>query len=148
LKSAAVTVALLFAQTAWSAVAGDWLLVEFSRSAPACEDVADNDRCWATRSDVASFEMRDGETLELPSDGILPPAWVRMRRLWVNTADFTAADQSFRITLDRTPIGARLQVIDGERSFLTSLPLNEWVRMDDRNQGEVIWTRVSGAAYP
>ncbi len=145
MKSLLAITALLLAHFGWAATAHEWLLVEFSGALPACEDIAENERCWGTRSDVASFEMRDGETLELPAGNVLPPAWVRMRHLWVNTANVTSAQQNFRITLDRTPIGARLQVVDGERSFLTSLPLNEWVQMDDRNHSDALWVRVSGA---
>ncbi len=140
----AMALMLLSATVAFASYADDWLLVEFSKTPPACEQVDTNDRCWGTQSDIASFEMRAGETLILPASEVLPPAWVRLRHLWVYAPDATG-DDALTITLDRTPLGARLQVSDGNNSYLQSVALNQWVQLEDRGRSQTLWTRVSGS---
>jgi len=140
----AIALLLISATAVYAASADDWLLVEFSKSPPACEQVDANDRCWGTQAEIASFEMRAGETLTLPASGVLPPAWVRLRRLWVD-ASASIGDSTFTITLDRTPLGARLQVSDGDHSYLQSMALNQWVQLTDRGRNQTLWTRVNGA---
>lgn len=125
--------------------AGDeWLLLEITRRTPTCENVEPGDRCWGTQPEVASFEMRAGETLTLPTGDVVPPAWVRLRHLWVYASDSVNASSNFTITLDRTPLGARLQISDGTNSYLQSLPLNQWVELTDQSSNRPLWTRVSG----
>lgn len=135
---------LVTSNLAFASSADDWLLVEFSRTPPACEQVNVNDRCWGTQSDIASFEMRAGETLSVPTSGVLPPSWVRLRHLWVSAPE-AAGNNSFTITLDRTPIGARLLVSDGDNNYLQSVTLNRWVKLDDRGRSQTLWARVSGS---
>lgn len=139
-----IALLLMGATMVYASSADDWLLVEFSKTPPTCDQVDANDRCWGTQSEIASFEMRAGETLTLPSSGVLPPAWVRLRHLWVYAPD-AAGEGAFTITLDRTPLGARLAVADGDHSYLQSLALNQWVKLEDRGRSQQLWTRVSGS---
>ena len=129
-----------------SVAAEDWLLVEFTRNLPPCENVEPDDRCWGTDAEIASFEIRAGETLVRPHSGLLPPVWVALQQFWVPAAGI-GTDTEFTITVERTPMGARIQLNDGEVSYLQSLPLNQWARLSpadkqNRNGNERVWARV------
>lgn len=131
-----------------AALADDWLLLEFIRNQPPCQNAEPGDRCWATLSDSASFEVRSGETLSLPRSGLPPPAWVQLRKLWVYAEDAVQTQPHFLITVDRTPGGARLQMSDGTDSYLQSLALNEWTQLIETTPAGTsvsrqIWARVS-----
>ena len=127
---------LLLAPTVASAEA--WYLVEFAANKPLCETSTTN--CWETDSRRSGFEMRDGETLTMPTAADLPPAWVAMREIWVYAPSI--AEPAFELTLDRTPSGVRLQMNDGHLRYLQTLPLDEWVRVDG-GKSRRLWARVS-----
>ncbi len=117
---------------------GHWYLVEFAASKPPCESAEDT-RCRGTRPEVTAFEIRDGEEILLPDSGGVPASWLRLRRLWVHAP--SVADSDFYLTLDRTPIGARIQLRDGATTLLDSLPLGQWQRLEASN-GRQLWGRV------
>jgi len=142
-KRLLLCLSLLVCQLGYAA-GDEWLLLEITRRTPACQDLDPGDRCWGTEPQVASFEMRAGETLTLPTGEVVPPAWVRLRHLWVHTSDAVNASSTFTITVDRTPIGARVQISDGTNSYLQSLPLNQWTELTDQTSKQTLWTRVSG----
>ena len=120
----------------------DWYLLEVADAKPACIDVEDaRTRCMGTESDVARFEMRSGEKLDLPQGADVPAAWVRFNRMWVHSGSATAALRR-SIALERTPMGARLIIDDPGRSYVQSIPLNEWVEMRG-NLNPKLWVRVS-----
>ncbi len=145
----ALTGALAFSAAAAAAGAeGDWLLVEFASSKPPCADVSADERCWGTQGDLAQFEMRAGETLELKTGQDVPPAWVRFRRLWVHSNEIAGhGEPDYSISLEQTPAGARLVVVDDDQWYVQSLPLNEWTRLRSREGHGDIWTRVSAPPY-
>jgi len=132
-----------------TAEATDWLLLEFARNRPPCEDAQPGDRCWGKLVDIASFEMQAGETLSLPRTGVPLPAWVELRKLWLDAPDEPDTHSPhFMITLDRTPEGARLQMSDGETSYLQALPLNAWTLLAEDRAGmqkkkRKVWARIS-----
>ena len=68
-----------------SAATEDWYLVEFAANRPVCGNTSEpsNANCWETDSRFSRFEMRDGETLTMPTSTTTLPAWVALRQIWV-----------------------------------------------------------------
>lgn len=116
-----------------------WYLLELSAAKPPCED-AGNARCYGTQPEITEFEIRSGERLEIPERGSLPPSWVRMRDLWVYAP--AVDDNGFVLALDRTPSGVRIILRDAGVSFVQSLGLDRWTRLDG-NDGRTLWARAT-----
>jgi len=124
----------------------DWFLVEFSSGRPACTEAVDSEtRCWGTRSDIARFEMRADERLELPGSGHIPPAWTTFNGIWVYGSGAASTTMRRSISLTPTPLGVRLIISDEGTDYLQSIPLNEWMELDHRT-GRKLWARVSTTA--
>ncbi len=127
------------------AIAADtWFLLEFADSKPPCLDVPEGGRCIGTAPRTTTFEMRDGERIEMPTSGTPPPAWAAFEQMWVYAPAVAGQYGSRTIDLTATPMGARLIITDGEYQYLQSIPLARWVALDARNQPD-LWVRVSPA---
>lgn len=161
-------IALWLGLVAWGhAESGDWYLVEFAANRPVCEDSARTNeqdafqsseetgqptngvpsasRCWETGSGKSTLELRDGEVIEMSTSGTLPPAWVALQQLWLYAPAMGSA--GFRVSLNRTPSGVRLQLQEGSVSYLETLPLDTWVRLDHVNARQ-LWARISHSTVP
>lgn len=121
----------------------DWYLLEIADGRPTCFEVDESEgRCFGTSPDIVQFEMRSGERLDVPQGPDVPPGWVRFNRMWVPTAAVTDGLRRRSIELERTPIGARVVINDQGRSYVRSLPLNEWVEMTSELNPK-LWVRVA-----
>ena len=122
--------------------AEDWYLLEFAKSRPPCADVPEGTRCLGTRPKMAVFEIRDGERIEMPHTGEIPPAWARFNQMWVYASTATAATDNRFIELVATPAGVRLLIEDRGRQYLQSVPLGKWVALDN-DADPKLWVRVT-----
>lgn len=155
-------VALFVSSIAASGAEDDaWYLVEFAASRPVCDRSApaseadtgeragqaepapasapSTSGCWSTGPRISAFEVRNAEVIEMPASGDIPPAWVAFRHLWLYAPG--ADSGGFRMSINRTPSGVRLQLQEGSVYYLETLPLDTWVRLDPVNARQ-LWARV------
>lgn len=123
-----------------------WYLLEFSSNRPACENVAEGARCISTTQRTTLFEIRDGERIEMPVGSSLPPVWVEFNNMWGYAPGMTSGvnGNGFgrSIQLDTTPMGVRLMIEDENRQYLQSVPVGDWVELEQGNRAK-LWVRVS-----
>lgn len=119
-----------------------WFLLEFAGSKPPCANVAPQERCVGTMPRVSRFEIRDGERIEMPGSGQVPPAWAEFNRMWVYAPAVAGSSLQRSVELAATPLGARLIIQDEDRQYLQSVELNQWVALEHGSQPK-LWVRVS-----
>ncbi len=125
--------------------AESWYLLEFADSKPPCLDVPAESRCIGTTPRTTTFEMRDGERIEMPTTSQLPPAWAAFEHMWIYAPAVAGSYGRRAIELTATPLGARLMIEDGEYQYLQSLPVSQWVALEAKNQPK-LWVRVTPAS--
>ena len=119
-----------------------WYLLEIAKSQPPCADVPEETRCLGTRPKMAVFEIRDGERIEMPHSGEIPPAWARLNQMWVYASAATATTGNRFIELVATPAGVRLLIEDRGRQYLQSVSLGKWEALDN-DADPKLWVRVT-----
>lgn len=142
-RALVLLIALLVSRLVFAHEAGkDWYLVEFADSRPPCIQASTEARCLGTRPTIARFEIRDGERIEMPDTGEIPPAWARFDQMWVYAPAAIAGSGNRFIELVATPSGARLSINDRGRQYLQSVPLGEWVALESDPHPK-LWVRVT-----
>ena len=114
------------------------MLLELADRRPPCADADSTHRCYGTRARISTIPMKPGVTVPLHASNPVPPAFVRLKHLWIDTLDLEEPVLTLTLTTGRPH---RLVVADGHYVWAEALDTTTWRRLDLTPHGRV-WARL------